>query len=163
MATHQMLCGLILDPKLTYIHNISVQAHKIGVNRRRNSWLLIRQSWVRIWSMPLLYGRLLHPRPVLINCKSYRMQHWDLPQDAHKRQIYNTFLCEVEAPDNNRPLTKVSEDPNHAAVLTPSHFLLLRGTPNYTLGKLYPMETSPVFSRRFLETIDSGIHVSTAC
>ena len=26
-------------------------------------------------SMPLLYGRLLHPRPALTNCKSCRTQH----------------------------------------------------------------------------------------
>ena len=42
------------------------------------------------------------------------------------------LLCEVEAQVNNRPLTKVSEDPNDVAVLTPSHLLLLRGNTNYT-------------------------------
>ena len=48
------------------------------------SWLPMRRSWDRPWSIPLLYGRLLYPRPALTNCKSCRMQHWDLPQDAHK-------------------------------------------------------------------------------
>ena len=42
-------------------------------------------------SMALPYGRLLHPRPVLPDCKSHRMQHWELPHDAHKTQTYN--LC----------------------------------------------------------------------
>ena len=58
MASHPKVLGLTLDPKLTYsthIHNISVQAHnplqmikhsqqQEGVNRRRHSWLPIRQS-----------------------------------------------------------------------------------------------------------------------
>ena len=57
MATHPKVLGLTLDPKLTYsthIHNISVQAHKPlqiikhslqqdGVNRRKHSWLPIKQ------------------------------------------------------------------------------------------------------------------------
>ena len=63
-----------------------------GVNRRRHSWLPIKQSWDRLWSMPLLYGRLLHPRPALTNCKSCRTQHWELPQDEHKTQTYNTCM-----------------------------------------------------------------------
>ena len=58
----------------------------------RHSWLPIRQSWDRLWNMPLPYGRLLHPRPALTNCKSCRMQHWELPQDAHKTQTYNICM-----------------------------------------------------------------------
>ena len=42
--------------------------------------------------MPLPYGRLLHPRPALTNCKSCRTQHWELPQDAHKTQTYNICM-----------------------------------------------------------------------
>ena len=42
--------------------------------------------------MPLAYGRLLHPRPALTNCKSYRMQHLELPHDAHKTQTYNIYM-----------------------------------------------------------------------
>ena len=56
MATNANVLGLTLDQKLTYsthIHNISVQAHnplqmhsqqQDGANRRRHSWLHIRQS-----------------------------------------------------------------------------------------------------------------------
>ena len=47
----------------------------------------------------------------------------------------STLLCEVETQVTNRLLTKVSDDPNDAAALTPSHLLLLRGNPNYPLGK----------------------------
>ena len=42
--------------------------------------------------MPLPYGRLLHPRPALTNCKSRRTQHWELPQDTHKTQTYNICM-----------------------------------------------------------------------
>ena len=106
MAIHPKVLGLTLNPKLTYrthIHNISVKAHKPlqmikpftakdGVKRRRHSWLPISQSWDRLWIMPLPYGRLLHPQPALTNCKSCRMQHWELPQDAYKTQTYNICM-----------------------------------------------------------------------
>ena len=39
-----------------------------------------------IGSLP--YGRFLHPRPALTNCKSCRIQHCELPQDAYKTQTY---------------------------------------------------------------------------
>ena len=106
MAMHPRVLGLTLDPKLTcstHIHTISIQPHKPlqiinaltatgRVNRRIHSWLPIKQLWDRLWSMPLLYGRLLHPRPTLTNCKSCRPQHWELPQDANKTQIYNICM-----------------------------------------------------------------------
>ena len=60
-----------------------------------------KQSWDRLWSMPLPYGRLLHSRPALTNCKSCRMQHWELPQDAHKTQTSawrNTHTFHTRAP-----------------------------------------------------------------
>ena len=44
-------------------------------------------------------------------------------------ETLSTLLCQVEAQVNNRPLTKVSKDPNDAAALTPSHLLLPRGHP----------------------------------
>ena len=64
MATHPNLtCS-------THIHNISVQAHKPlqtikaltatgWVNRRKHSWLSIRQSWDRLSSMPPTFFRAL--------------------------------------------------------------------------------------------------------
>ena len=66
--------------------------HQGGVKRRRHSWLSIKQLWDRLWSMPLLYDRLLHPRPAVTNCKSCRTQHWELPQDAHKTQTYTICM-----------------------------------------------------------------------
>ena len=42
--------------------------------------------------MPLPYGRLLHLRPALTNCKSCRTQQGELPQDAHKTQTYNICM-----------------------------------------------------------------------
>ena len=44
-------------------------------------------------------------------------------------EALTTALCEVEKILNDRPLTKVSDDPEDAAVLTPNHLLLLRGIP----------------------------------
>ena len=37
-----------------------------------------------------------------------------------------TLMCEVEAIVNNRPITKVSDDPKDLEALTPNHLLLLR-------------------------------------
>ena len=79
--------GSYLRPKThiqhTHPHHLSTSTqtstqHKLQqdeVNRRRHSWLPIKQLCDRLWSMPLLYGRLLHPRPALTNCKSCRTQH----------------------------------------------------------------------------------------
>lgn len=40
-----------------------------------------------------------------------------------------TLFCEVEAILNDRPITKVSDDPNDLEALTPNHILLLKGKP----------------------------------
>ena len=42
--------------------------------------------------MPLLYGRLFHPRPALTNCKYCKTQYLELPHDAHKTQTYNISM-----------------------------------------------------------------------
>ena len=63
-----------------------------GVNRRRHSSLPTRPLWDPLWSMPLPYGRLFHPRLALTNCKSCRTQQWELPQDEHKTQTYNICM-----------------------------------------------------------------------
>ena len=65
-----------------------------GMNRMRHSWLPIRQSWDRLWSMHIPYSRFFHTRPALTNCKSCRMQHWELPQDVHTIQTYN--ICRAK-------------------------------------------------------------------
>ena len=88
MAAHPKVLGLTLDQNLTYsthIHNISVQAHKplqiikalavTGWGKQKETLMATYKAVMRLWSMPLLYGRLLHPRPVLTNCKSCRTQH----------------------------------------------------------------------------------------
>ena len=86
MATHPKILGLNLDPKLTYsshIHNISVDAHKplqiikaltaTGLSKQKETLMATYKALMRqLWSMPLPYGRLLHPRPALTNGKSCR-------------------------------------------------------------------------------------------
>lgn len=41
----------------------------------------------------------------------------------------HTVMCEVEAILNDRPITKLSDDPNDLEPLTPNHLLLLKGKP----------------------------------
>ena len=79
MALHLKVLSFTLDQKLTYnthIQNISLQAHtplqKIKAltatrcgKQKEHSWLPIRQSGDRLWSMPPPYCRLLHPSKVL--------------------------------------------------------------------------------------------------
>ena len=97
MATQTTVLGFTLDPKLTYsphIYNISRQAHKplqmlkalttTGCSKQKETLMDTYKAVMRLWSMPLPYGRLLHTWPALTNCKWCRMQHWELPQNAHK-------------------------------------------------------------------------------
>ena len=80
MVTHPKVLGLTLDPKLTYsthIYNISVQTHKplqmikapttTGWGKQKEK---LMATYKTVMKPALQYGRLLHPRPVLTNCKS---------------------------------------------------------------------------------------------
>ena len=49
-------------------------------------------------------------------------------------EILETFLCEVEAVINSRPLTKLSDNMDDGAPLTPNHLLLLREGPKLPPG-----------------------------
>lgn len=51
-----------------------------------------------------------------------------------------TILCEVEAILNDRPITKLSDDPNDLEPLTPNHLLLLRGKPSIPPGIFTPQD-----------------------
>lgn len=44
-------------------------------------------------------------------------------------EVLMTMFCEVESILNNRPITKLSDDPSDAEALTPDHLLLLRPGP----------------------------------
>ncbi|KAK0153450.1 hypothetical protein N1851_004864 [Merluccius polli] len=51
---------------------------------------------------------------------------------------FHTMLCEVEAILNDRPITKLSDDPNDLEPLTPNHLLLLKGKPALPPGVFEP-------------------------
>ena len=48
-----------------------------------------------------------------------------------KEQALSTYLPEVEAVLNNHPLTSISDDVTDLEPLTPNHFLIGRGNPNF--------------------------------
>nr|XP_054607751.1 uncharacterized protein LOC129167238 [Nothobranchius furzeri] len=52
-----------------------------------------------------------------------------LQQQSLDDENLQTFLCEVEAILNDRPITKVSDEANDLEALTPNHILLLKGSP----------------------------------
>lgn len=56
-----------------------------------------------------------------------------------------TLFYEVEAILNDRPITKVSDDPNDLEALTPNHILLLKRKPIFPPGLF---ERSDLYSRR---------------
>ena len=56
-----------------------------------------------------------------------------------------TFMCEVEAIMNGRPITKLSDDPKDLSTLSPSHLLLLRESNNLPPGVFIRED---VYSRR---------------
>ncbi len=45
-----------------------------------------------------------------------------------------TVMCEAEAILNDRPITKLSDDPNDLEPLTPNHILLMKGNPSLPPG-----------------------------
>ncbi|KAJ8289486.1 hypothetical protein GJAV_G00001840 [Gymnothorax javanicus] len=52
----------------------------------------------------------------------------------------NTVMCEVEAILNDRPITKLSDDPNDLEPHTPNHLLLLKGKPALPPGLFEPSD-----------------------
>lgn len=50
----------------------------------------------------------------------------------------HTVFCEVESILNDRPITKLSDDPNDLEPLTPNHLLLLKGKPALPPGVFEP-------------------------
>ncbi len=44
-------------------------------------------------------------------------------------ESFHTVLCEVESILNDRPITKISNDPNDLEAFTPNHLLIMKGKP----------------------------------
>ena len=106
-ATHPKVLGLTFDPKLTYsthIHTISVQVHKplqiiktltaTGWGKQKETLMATYKAVMRpavgyassVWS-PIASTTSINKLKVMQN-----WEHWVLPQDAHKTQIYNTCM-----------------------------------------------------------------------
>ena len=60
--------------------------------------------------------------------------------------VLETLFCEVESIVNGRPLTKLSDDVNDWAPITPNHLLLLRNGPVIPPGKF---DKSDMYRRRW--------------
>ena len=57
-----------------------------------------------------------------------------LKEQSLNEDCLQTFLCEIEAIVNNRPITKSSDDANDLEALTPNHLLRLKTKPNLPPG-----------------------------
>lgn len=85
-----------------------------------------------------------------------------LRQQSLDDEGFHTVLFEAEAMLNDRPITKLSQDPNDLEALTPNHLLLLKGKPILPPGLFNKrlslckkeMETMPIHLRSLLETLD---------
>nr|XP_054593653.1 uncharacterized protein LOC129160674 [Nothobranchius furzeri] len=62
-------------------------------------------------------------------CIIRKVLHSVLRQQVLDDEGLHTILCGAEAILNDRPLTKLSEDPNDLEALTPNHLLLMKGKP----------------------------------
>ncbi len=61
------------------------------------------------------------------SCK--KVLYSTLQQQCLNDENFHTILCEAEAILNDRPITKLSDDPNDLEALTPNHILQLRSKP----------------------------------
>ncbi len=59
-----------------------------------------------------------------------------LRQQTLDDEALQTVLCEAEAILNDRPISKLSNDPNDLEALTPNHLLLMKGNPALPPGCL---------------------------
>ncbi len=68
-----------------------------------------------------------------------------LRQQTLDDEALQTVLCEAEAILNDRPISKLSSDPNDLEALTPNHLLLMKGNPALPPGLF---ERSDLYARR---------------
>ena len=68
-----------------------------------------------------------------------------LRQQTLDDEGFHTVLCEAEAMLNDRPITRLSEDPTDLEALTPNHLLLMKGKPILPPGLF---DRTDLFARR---------------
>lgn len=68
-----------------------------------------------------------------------------LHQQTLDDEGFHTVLCEIEAILNDRPITKLSDDPNDLEALTPNHLLKMKGKPVLPPGLF---DKSELYSKR---------------
>lgn len=68
-----------------------------------------------------------------------------LHQQTLDDEGFHTVLCEIEAILNDRPITKLSDDPNDLEPLTPNHLLQMKGKPVLPPGLF---DQSELYSKR---------------
>lgn len=78
-------------------------------------------------------------------------------------KVLQTVLCKAEAILDDRPISKLSNDPDELEALTPNHILLMRGNPALPSGlferslRQKEMEISGIYFQSLLEKMGTRI------
>lgn len=73
-----------------------------------------------------------------------------LRQQTLDDEGFHTVLCEAEALLNDRPITKLSENPSDLEALTPNHLLLMKGKPILPPGLF---DKTDLYTRRWWKQV----------
>ena len=102
------------------------------LNQKRNHNELTAKKIEWIFSVPLslwMNGAV----EVIVKLTKHRLKA--VTRDRiFKEESLSTYLTEVEAVLNNHPLTLISDDIKDLEPLTPNHFLIGRGNPNFSFN-----------------------------
>lgn len=79
-----------------------------------------------------------------------------LRQQSLDNEGFQTVLCEAEAMLNDRPITKLSEEPNKLEALIPNHLLLMKRKPILPPGLFE--KTDLYLKRRWKQVLYIAVH-----